>query len=140
MSNAFVAATPISSSLVIEKNRLAFLPSKLGILAARFESIAFSFMDDFWSEYNGGYWEFFNLDNGGFYLQLQTDLPLLKMGFPNLYENALSPEVAGIVITLYALSHLSFEAQAACVSEQYHLLRDYALDHPHAGQIFQAID
>ena len=140
MSNAIVAQYPVSASLVAENNRLGFLPAKLGNLCARFESIALGFMDDFCPDYDGGYWDFFNLDNGGFYLQLQTDSPLLKMYFPNAYTNDLTPEVAGIVITLYALSHLSFEAQAADVSKQFHLLRDYALDHSHASQIFAATD
>jgi hypothetical protein len=49
----------------------------------------------------------------------------------------------GIAACLYAYSHLSFGGDDAFVetcAQQYHLLRDYMLEHPEARGILGAID
>jgi hypothetical protein len=55
----------------------------------------------------------------------------------------LSADALGITACLYAYSHLSFNRRdglAELCAEQFHLLREYALDHPEAGGIMAAID
>ncbi len=134
------ACSFITASLVPEAARPNFLASKLGLAAASFETYAYSFMDSFCPTYAGGYWHFVELSNGGFYIYLDTD-EKLGMAFPNFYvADGMAPETAGIIITLYALSNLSFEVQAESVAKHYHLLRDFAAEHPDAGVIFRAID
>lgn len=61
----------------------------------------------------------------------------------NGYEGRLSADALGIVACLYAFSHLSFVGAtvfAEVCAEQFHLLREYALDHPEAGGIMAVID
>ena len=61
----------------------------------------------------------------------------------NGFEGRLSADALGIVVCLYAYSHLSFNGRngfdEAC-AEHYHLLREFALDHDGAAGIFSAID
>lgn len=53
----------------------------------------------------------------------------------------MSGEVAGIIATLYALSHLSFKYPSSdAIATGFHHLRDFALEHPQADVIFAAID
>ena len=57
----------------------------------------------------------------------------------NGFEATVEGEVAGIIATLYALSHLSLEHEVAEVfSERFHQLREF--DPPQAGVILAAID
>jgi hypothetical protein len=61
---------------------------------------------------------------------------------PNGYKDELSAEAFGVTVCLFAYSHLAFrgDALAAICAEQYHRLRDYAMDHAEAAAIFAAID
>jgi hypothetical protein len=93
-------------------------------------------------EYRGGYWQFYRLDNGGFYMSPLTD-KTFDVVCDNGYEGHLSADALGIVACLYAYSHLSFvggSVFAELCAEQFHLLREYALDHPEVGAIMAAID
>ena len=93
-------------------------------------------------EYRGGYWQFYRLDNGGFYMSPLTD-KAFEVACDNGYEGHLSADALGIVACLYAYSHLSFVGAtvfAELCAEHFHLLREYALDHPEGGGIMAAID
>jgi hypothetical protein len=94
------------------------------------------------SEYRGGYWEFYELSNGGFYMAPQSDT-LFNVSCENGFEGVLSADALGITVCLYAYSQLSFSRHswlAETCARQYHLLRDYMLEHPEAGAILGAID
>jgi hypothetical protein len=58
-------------------------------------------------------------------------------------EGCMSADALRITACLYAYSHLSFVHKSqftdTCI-QQYHWLRDYALDHDEAGDIFRAVD
>jgi len=90
------------------------------------------------SEYNGGYWEFYSLSNGGFYMAPHSDTPF-DVSCDNGYEGVLSADALGVTACLYAYSHLSF-SDASTFAEHYHWLRDYMLEHPEAEAILGAID
>ncbi len=92
--------------------------------------------------YNGGYWEFYDLSNGGFYMAPSSDDDFAVI-CENGFVGTLSPEALGITASLYAYSHLSFsgnEELAQMCAEQYHLLREFIMDHPEAGAILKAAD
>jgi hypothetical protein len=92
-------------------------------------------------DYHGGYWQFYTLDNGGFYMAPDFDEPF-KVCCENGFEGSLSADALGTAACLYAYSHLSFgQGQfAETCSRHYHLLRDYMLEHPEAKAILGAID
>lgn len=61
--------TPAVANLVAENNRLSFLPTFFGQhLMIRGEALVFGWLDRLSEDYNGGYWHFYTLTNGGFYL------------------------------------------------------------------------
>ena len=51
-----------------------------------------------------------------------------------------SAEAAGLIATLFALSHLSFRHESDQLAEAYLRLYAFAGDHPEASEIFKAID
>lgn len=93
--------------------------------------------------YNGAYWHFYRLSNGGFYMAPDIDGPVQASCATNFFRGELSADALGIVSCLTAYSNLSFgqpEAFARTCAEQFYLLRDFAGYHHEAAAIYAAID
>lgn len=93
-------------------------------------------------DYQGGYWEFYDLSNGGFYMAPESQTPFAVV-CPNGYEGVLSGDAFGITTCLYAYSNLSFRAEkpvSTTYARQYHLLREYTMDHAEVAEILRATD
>ncbi len=106
------------------------------------EPAIYSIAGNIASEYQGAYWEFYSLSNGGFYIAPCSDQPY-QVSCDNGYEGSLSAEALGITACLYAYSHLSFssnEAFAEICANHYHWLRAFMLEHQEANSILKAID
>jgi hypothetical protein len=105
------------------------------------EPAVFTFAQDLSVDYVGGYWEFYALSNGGFYMAPQSCMRFTVRA-ENGFEGTLSACALGITACLYAYSHLSFAGGplAETCAEQYHLLREHMLDHREARAILAAID
>lgn len=126
--------------------RLKFLPSKLGRYCIAFENAIYSWMTRNAVAYNGGYWDFYKLSNGGFYLQPTKGYMLTS---PNGFMDDVSAQEAGIIVTLMMLSHFSFvtyekEHHEDCerISAYFHQLRDFifTLSPESQTKILNAID
>jgi hypothetical protein len=134
----------ISAALVAEHQRLDFLPRHFGQLMLNVEAYIYNRFDLLCPEYKGGYWEFYDLSNGGCYLA--PDGGTYRIRQPNNYfDEVVSADAAGIIVTLYAMSELSFryyncEQGTQVFSERFYQLRDFALSHAEASLIFRAID
>ena len=108
----------------------------------RLEPFVFDMARNLSRDYRGGYWEMYGLSNGGFYMAPASDT-LFQVSCMNGYEGNLSADALGITVCLYAYSNLSFSDIpdfAQTCAEQYHLLRDYMLEHPEVQGILGAID
>ncbi len=107
----------------------------------RLEPTVFDMAGRLAAEYQGGYWEFYALSNGGFYMAPKTGT-IYGVSCENGFEGKLSADALGIAACLYAYSYLSFGegAFAETVSQHYHWLREYMLGTPEAGGILGAID
>jgi hypothetical protein len=106
------------------------------------EPLVYALTDNIAEAYNGGYWEFYTLSNGGFYMAPHSDSPF-NVSCENGFEGQLSGDALGITVCLYAYSHLSFSGKRGfdeTCAQQYHWLRDYMLDHVEAAAILGAID
>jgi hypothetical protein len=92
-------------------------------------------------EYNGGYWEFYTLSNGGFYMALAED-KIFHVTCDNMFEGDLSADALGITACLYAYSHLSFSGGSFAreCARHYHLLREYMMEHREVKTIVAATD
>jgi hypothetical protein len=104
------------------------------------EGRIYDLMREFSADYTGGEWAFFELSNGGFYMTPPGEC--LRIGISsNGYEGRMTADAAGITVSLFAMSHLSFEYPSFEIfARHFHLLRDFALGHAEAAQIFAAID
>eukprot|EP01036_Dinobryon_divergens_P039708 gene39708-52392_t len=63
------ANQPVTASLVASNRRLTFLPTYFGPrLMMRGESLVYAWLRRLSEDYNGGFWNYYELSNGGFYL------------------------------------------------------------------------
>ena len=107
----------------------------------RLEPSIFAMADRLAPSYRGGYWHFYALSNGGFYMAPASDT-IFDVSCENGFGGKLSADALGITACLYAFSHLSFgegEFAQTC-AEHYHLLRSYLFEHVEAKAILRAID
>jgi hypothetical protein len=131
----------VTSALVPEANRINFLPRHFGRQMTVVEQEIFTQMREVCESYSGGYFNFYDLSNGGCFIALAHSEPLSIAVDGNGYQGTMSAEAAGIVATLFALSHLSFRhSHVERLAECFHQLRDFAADHAEASAIFAAID
>ena len=128
---------------VSDKQRIQHTADLFGIhYPLNIEPAVYSIASNIATEYNGAYWEFYALSNGGFYMapcSVQSYQVICENGF----EGMLSADALGITACLYAYSHLSFssnETFAELCANHYLWLRAYMLEHKEAKAILSAID
>jgi len=131
--------TKIEAYPVPEHARLGTLPRHFGRHTLAVEGLIYDFMSRFARTYSGGYWRFVELSNGGFYMSPPDEAYELCID-SNGFEGRMSADAAGITVCLFTFSHLSFNYTTEVFSQHFHWLRDFALDHPEASLIFEAID
>ncbi len=127
---------------VAEQDRLDFLPRYLTPRwMLRGESLVYAWLRRLSSDYQGGYWEFYELSNGGFYLAPALGQETLRLSVEgNDFNETVSADAAGIIATLFALNHLACETCSERIIGLYDALRDFALEHSESGSILRAID
>ncbi|WP_333968791.1 antirestriction protein [Burkholderia orbicola] len=130
----------IRSELVVEEQRMKFLPHYFGVRYLHGESYVYEWARRLCSSYNGSHWQFFRVTNGGFYLAPEIAAPVSVRWNLNSYEGSMGVEAFGIVVTLFALCHMAECFGDESHIEHYHLLREFAAQHPESREIFRAID
>ena len=133
-------SAPVTAIRVSEEKRSAFLPHHAPHGMLRFENLIYTLMDIACPDYNGGLWTFWHLSNGGFFLSPDREDRLRLTWDDNFFDGEMSPEAAGIGVTLMALSQASFALHQEHYGKKFHLLREFALEHSEAGSIFGFID
>lgn len=140
MTQAATTLKPVT--VVSEARRMAFLPALFSpALILIGERAVYQFMS--WlapDDYTGGLWHFHERDGQPLFMSPSDDKRFRIYCETNGYMGEVSAEAAGIIATLFALSHLSFRHEADQLSEAYMRLYGFAGDHPEAGEIFKAID
>ena len=132
----------VTRELVPEDRRMSVADRLFGIhFPLQLEPVIYGITERMAPEYKGGYWEFYLLSNGGFYMAPASD-STFHVTCDNMYEGELSADALGITSCLYAYSHLSFSdggfgRVCAC---HYHRLREYMFDHPEVRAILGATD
>lgn len=136
---------PVTASVVSAGQRLDFLPAYFGPrLMMRGEALVYTWLRRLSEDYNGGFWHYYTLTNGGFYMAPEADKRMRIEVYGNGFAGEMSADAAGIVATLFALCQLTSEAgqtdDGAALADRYHFLRDFAAYHPEAALIYRAID
>jgi len=130
----------VTATRVSEAHRMQAIEQHFGHLGLHVERAVFTWMRELAADHRGGYWHFHELSNGGFYMAPSSPERLELHCVGNQFRGEMSTDAAGIVATLFALSHLSFAQRDERIAYHYHWLRDFAASHPEASLIFQAID
>lgn len=134
--------TPQTASIVTDERRLEFLPTLFGrSLLMIGENAVYSLMERLSPlDYRGGFWDFYEHGGKPLFLAPSSKSRFRITGEITGFQGEVSAEAAGIIATLFAFSHLSFQHQSEHLSKGYGRLYAYSADHPEAGEIFQAID
>ena len=100
--------TIVTRQLVPDKHRLAVTEKLFGIhFPLRLEPVIYTITDRMAADYHGGYWDFYTLSNGGFYMAPKSE-DIFTVSCTNCFHGELSGDALGITACLYAYSHLSF--------------------------------
>ena len=140
--NTQASLLQVTRELVPEDQRLVITERLFGMaFPLQLEPVVYGITDRMAEEYTGGYWDFWTLSNGGFYMAPAEDRTF-HVKCQNMYEGDLSADALGIVATLYAYSNLSFSLSdiAREYARHYHLLREYTVGHPEVSEILGATD
>ena len=130
----------VSASLVPENLRLRFLPEQFGKFMLKGEALVYGWLEQLSEDYTGGFWDFYTLSNGGFYMAPSGDKRFNIDVSGNGFTGELSANAAGIVASLFALCYLANRFGDDKSINQYHWLREFAIEHAEAGLIMRAID
>ncbi|WP_024771651.1 antirestriction protein [Aquimarina macrocephali] len=129
----------ISRTIWPVKRRLDFYPTFIPKQAMRFEGMVFRYMEEFCKPYSGGYWNFYALSNGGFYIGLKRSGLMQVENHLNYYKGEMSIDAASIGINLFALCDCASSGGQHLI-DAFDQLRDYATIHPEREQILAFID
>ncbi|MCX2983399.1 antirestriction protein [Halieaceae bacterium IMCC14734] len=133
----------VKRSNVPESERLDITEKLFGMhWPLKLEPVIYGITAHMAEDYQGGYWEFYTLDNGGFYMAPDTDRTFAVSSM-NQWQGQLSADALGIVVCVTAYSHLSFggpESFARTCANHYHMLREFMYDHPEVSNVLSAID
>jgi hypothetical protein len=132
----------VTRELVPEDRRMTVAEKLFGIyFPLKLEPVIYGITKRMAEDYNGGYWDFQTLSNGGFYMALSSD-DVFHVTCDNMFEGDLSADALGITACLYAYSHLSFSDGrfARVCACHYHRLREYMMEHPEVSAILGATD
>ena len=141
LSAAATAGTPVIAQRVEDSERLMTLPRHFGNRLLVLEGTVYDFMRRFAPDYRGGFWNFYELSTGGFYMAPEHEGSFRFAIDSNGYEGEMSADAAGITVCLCAYSHLSFRyANDDLFGAHFHNLREFAIHHAEASEIFAAID
>lgn len=134
----------VTATLVPLGQRLNFLPKLFPGLYIHGEIYVYKNIENIAEAYNGGFWNYYALSNGGFYMAPDMAEALHIKVAGNFFDGELSADAAGIVATLFALNRLMFQTQGTTLCDRFinnfYALRDYAAEHPEARGIYGAID
>ena len=135
--------TDVTRHLLNEQERLDYTAELFGShFPLRLEPVVFTVATKMAPEYQGGYWRFWRLSNGGF-LMVPTDDRAFTAHSMNGWQGELSADALGLVACLTAYSHLSFTGVGDFPREcarQYHLLREIVYNHDEVAAILSSID
>lgn len=130
----------ITSAVIPEELRLNVLPRYLGDHYLSGEMMVYDWAARLCRNYQGGYWNFFALSNGGFYMAPEGVERVHVRWHLNGYADTMGADAFGVTVTLFALCHLAEKTLDDAIIERLHQLREFATQHLEAANILRAID
>jgi hypothetical protein len=143
MNDSIEETNAVTRSLIPEDQRLSHTASLFGAhFPLVIEPVVYGITERMAEAYHGGYWHFYSLDNGGFYMAPDDD-QVFQVSCDNYWTGELSADALGIAACLYAYSHCSFsrdEVFGRLCADHYHRLQAYMFEHDEVAAILGAID
>lgn len=130
----------VEGKVVPHSKRLSFLPRKLPKAYMHFERYVYQFASALIKEYDGGFWEFLELSNGGFYIRPSGYEKVTIFVPGNHFEGRVSADAAGVIVCMFALCYIAEDSEDNGVIELYFALKSFINDHPEMSLIRRAID
>ena len=138
----------VTAKEVGHSRRMGFIVQLFGNYFVKGECQVFDWMSNLAGpNYSGGLWDFYELSNGGRFMapRIAGQGETVEIESPNGTQVKVSDEAAGMFATMFALSHLAFHVaerggDTDHITNQYWLLRAYAVDHAEAPAIIAAVD
>jgi len=129
----------ITTSKIPEGERMDFMSRHFGMRSVRVEMYLYGKLDQICEKYKGGYWDFYELSNGGYMMCLDDDTPVDVKVDSNYYSGTMTMRSASITACLYALNN---EAQtgADAAIRAYYDLYEYARQLDEWNEIYSAIN
>jgi hypothetical protein len=133
---------PLTAKRIHKAQRPRFWPTHFGSIPGwlLLESHVFNWLDRLCTDYQGGYWEFYTLSNGGAFIAPSAEKEYLLFNTLNGNGATVGHEAAGIVACLMTYSHHACRTESEAMTEHFYRLREYALQHPESSAIFALID
>lgn len=126
--------------------RLTFLPDVFGGDFMLSEVSVYAYASRYCPDYAGGFWHFYRLPDGGGFMAPDVE-SLTLCNKENWFEQTVSGEVAGIIITALVLNHRSWhhshhdrEELSRHFCRRYEQLMAFADSHPDSATIWRALD
>lgn len=132
----------VAAKIVPESKRMDTADKHFGIrYPLVVEPMIYQFATQLAPAYSGGYWNFYTISNGGFFMVPKLD-EAFKVTADNGNEGPMSAEALGITACLYAFSNLSFTEGTfgKTCADHYERLYQFAIQHPEAVAIRAAVD
>ncbi|WP_144940690.1 antirestriction protein [Pseudomonas alabamensis] len=140
MNQQETLVTPIIATPVSEFRRLSVLPRYFGKHMIAVEGAIFDSLSEMCGAYQGGYWEFYELSNGAFFMAPASSETFTLTCAGNYFQGELSAEATGIVASLLGINRALWAYRTEQLNDRFYGLREYAIQHPEAAQIMAAID
>ncbi|WP_011583130.1 MULTISPECIES: antirestriction protein [Chelativorans] len=130
------------ATIVPDDRREKFLPALFGLqFLIVAENTVYTIMERLSPyDYGGGFWSFYERDGKPLFLAPDTDRRFRIESALTEFRGDVSAEAAGIIATLFVLSHLSFKFESDRLAEGYKRLFAYSDGHPESSAIFAAIN
>lgn len=94
-----------SAVIVHENDRSAFFPKHFGKMLMKAEQFMYTFSDKHLYGYDGGFWDYYELPNGGFFVRFNFE-GTMRFSYPENYtECNVNAEEYGIIVTMFLISN-----------------------------------
>lgn len=116
-----------------------FLQRHAGRHFVDYEQLVCAAMKRCCSEYSGGFWNFFSLTNGGFFMSLDVECDFTMETQENHANGRMSAEAASIGVNILVQNRMAWKTGAEQFTRAYERLRDFAVKHPEKSEIMSFI-
>lgn len=126
-----------------DKARMEIFPKHCGHKFGEIENLIYTIADRFSKDYNGGFWEFVELSNNGFYIKPSAEK---NYNIINHFgtENSGNNRFFGIYVTLTALEYKLHNTENAdefdLLNEKFNALYDLIYQDENAKEFFKLLD